>query len=956
MSRGVRIGLLVLIAWFAAGPAALRAQSVGAVEAVAGEPLGVGRVVVDLPAAELPEPLGAAGLGLSAAGGRLLYPAWRSTAMPGIVKELIERPTPLTTGGPVRQQLGGILRDILNRPPPTTLYFLFRGDGPLELTLQARRSIPLGVVQPRHEPLVHRRLLDAWWRDYAAGGPRAQSKPDCPPLVETYLLATLARRLNLRIPRNRQTPSAYAEFARESGVMTGNESVRTALEQDRLLGLAQLDQPADRPLPTAVESQMPEAIETPPPAVESPSPPPPPPPLPAGGAPPPGAGPARAGAAAELAIEPIAMHVPEECFYIRFGSYDNFLWFQDTLDTWGGDLQNLVAQRGLNDDRGERLQRQLVLKQSQLSRLLGGTVISDVAMIGTDMLFHDGAAIGFLFEARNSLLLGHDLAGQRADRVKQGGANEQTLTIEGQPVSLLESADGSVRSYYAARGDYHFVTTSRTLATRFLQTVRGRGSLGVSKEFRDLRRLLPITREDAVLAHFSAAFFRNFLSPGYRVEMLRRLTAATDLDLVLLARLAAAAEGKPAGTIEQLVAGGLLPPGFGPRPDGSRAILAGGELRDSLRGRRGLFLPVPDVPVGRVTAAEEQSYRRAAEACLQPWGRLEPVTVAVQRKALAGKRERIVLDARMSPLSRQRSEFFQKWAGPPDTQQLAAVAGDIAAGEVVLREQRLLGGLSDVISPLPRPGGGLLSWLDLRNTIIGYLGTTGQGGVLGILDLTFPAADPNGYSRNVLGLWRLRNDRFTLYSFQSAVLAAVTPQLRFQPSPRPAQLRLHVGDVARAQIMPMLNQWAYQRTRQTVLGNLRLLHSLEEQLHVPPQDCLKKAEWLLAAKLVCPLGGQYVLRAEGGPPHWTSTRLEPAAAGPLAVGPLALGAAGALQAAPAGFVARPLQWFRGLDLEATLAQAVLAAHADLVMQLPGGQGGTGVWPVPGVPPPPAPRR
>jgi hypothetical protein len=57
----------------------------------------------------------------------------------------------------------------------------------------------------------------------------------------------------------------------------------------------------------------------------------------------------------------------------------------------------------------------------------------------------------------------------------------------------------------------------------------------------------------------------------------------------------------------------------------------------------------------------------------------------------------------------------------------------------------------------------------------------------------------------------------------------------------------------------------------------------------------------------------------------------------VAIGPLAVGAAGASQQAPAGFVARPLEWFRGLDLEATLAQAVLAAHAELVMQLPGGQ-------------------
>ncbi len=121
--------------------------------------------------------------------------------------------------------------------------------------------------------------------------------------------------------------------------------------------------------------------------------------------------------------------MPAEFFYIRFGSFENFLWFQDTLDTWGGDLQNLVAMRGLNDQKNQRIQNQLVLEQTQLSRMLGGTVISDVAMVGTDLFMQDGAAIGFLFEARNGLLLGSSLSGPRAARVKAGKAKEETVKI-----------------------------------------------------------------------------------------------------------------------------------------------------------------------------------------------------------------------------------------------------------------------------------------------------------------------------------------------------------------------------------------------------------------------------------------------------------------------------------------------------------------------------------------------
>ena len=552
----------------------------------------------------------------------------------------------------MRQEVGGILRGVLNRPPRTTLYFLFRGTGPLDLTIQARKSIPL-VVQPRNNPAAHRRLLQAWWRDYAAPRRLLQQKPDFPPQVETYLVNTLARRLNLALPREKQEESGYRQFERELGALAGSEGIRTAIEQDRVLGLTNAALPADQPLPAAADVAP----------LEFPDPPP---------------GPDGKADPREPKIEPIARHVPAEFFYIRFGSFDNFLWFQDTLDTWGGDLQNLVAMRGLNDQKNQRIQNQLVLEQTQLSRMLGGTVISDVAMVGTDLLMQDGAAIGFLFEARNGMLLGSSLSGPRAARVKAGKAKEETVKIEGQNVSYLSSPDGSIRSYYVVSGDYHFVTSSPALVARFLQTAKGEGSLGNSREFRHARSVLPIDRNDAVFVYFSDAFFRNFTSPAYRIESLRRLEAATDIEIVQLAKLNAATEGKPGGTIEELIDGGFLPPGFGPRADGSQAVIGKGEVYDSLRGRRGSFVPVPDVPVGQVSRAEADSYARFVAYAQENWGRVEPILVGLQRKSLPGKREQVVIDARMTPLQRKRIEMLAKIVGPIAKDQLAAVPGNMA--------------------------------------------------------------------------------------------------------------------------------------------------------------------------------------------------------------------------------------------------------------------------------------
>ena len=388
--------------------------------------------------------------------------------------------------------------------------------------------------------------------------------------------------------------------------------------------------------------------------------------------------------------------------------------------------------------------------------------------------------------------------------------------------------------------------------------------------------MLPLDRNDAVFLYFSDAFFRNFTSPAYRIESWRRLEAATDIEIVQMAKLDAAAEGKPGSSIEKLIDGGFLPPEFGPRSDGSRAVLGKGEVYDSLRGRRGYFVPVPDVPVTQVSSAEADSYARFIAYAQENWGRIEPVLLGLQRKSLPEKREQVVIDARMTPLQRKRIEMLARFVGPITKDQLASVPGNMAAVEARLPNQRVFAGLRDVAPPSELIDGRFTPWLKLRNAIVGYLGYQGEPGFLRVLELMFAGhPDANGYQRSVIGLWRLQYGTFALFSFQPEVLAEVAPQLHFEPALQPAQLRLHVNDVSHARIAPFLNNWGYARTRETALGNIRLMQSLKDQFHVPVKDCLDAAEFLLAAKLVCPLGGRYVLRdVAGGENRWTATALE----------------------------------------------------------------------------------
>ncbi len=628
--------------------------------AVVGTPFGIGRITLDLAPEMLPTPIGADGIGLTEQNGRVLYPVVDDPAVAKLVREWLDNAPPTTPDEPVRQGVQGLLQDIFSQSRRVSVYFLFRCDEPLHVSLQLRNRVDLQIV-PRADVAAadlprgrlnamrnairnpsHAALLQQWWQHYAknAGG-IFSSKRDDPPMLDTYLTAMLARRLHLQLPEAKKTDSTQEMLRKEIGLNAGGESLRMAMMQDRVLGLGNWSEPPGN-APVGQPSQNWPAL------------------------------------AADATIEPIAMRVPVECFYARFGSFANFLWLQDTLAKWDGDAQNLIALRGLECDMGRRMERQLVLKQTVLSRMLGDTVIADVAIIGTDMFFREGASYGILFHARNNLALSTSLTQQRQERINAGGATEEKLTIAGRSVSYLSSPDGIMRSYYVADGDFHFVATSKYLVERFVATKSGNGSLGASQEFRHVRSVMPISRNDTVWLYVSSDFFENLTGFAYRLEMTRRLQAAVDIEIVEMARLAAAAEKRPYETIEQLKTAGFLPPEFGPLPDGSRVVINGGEVVDSLRGRHGAFVPVADVRVRGATRAELADYERFDQYRRANWGRIDPIIAGIKRTALKNNREQVVVDVSMTPLAPKHVEILKQWIGEADSQQLKPVAGNAA--------------------------------------------------------------------------------------------------------------------------------------------------------------------------------------------------------------------------------------------------------------------------------------
>ncbi|MGD9721163.1 MAG: hypothetical protein AB7O59_03800 [Pirellulales bacterium] len=880
------------------------AQARVEVEAYRGEPFGVGRITLasggdlrlNIPPLARPNAPGRRGARIADLARRLADKAGvqtDATTLEATDMSLVERAGRIFY--PVfDKRERPILREFVDVPKQVTVFFLFQGDAPLELTLYGVQP-QTGSVVPRRDPQGHARLLEAWWRDFSAAADARSTPRDFPPIVEEYLVDTLSRRLSLAIPE-RAPASSTSVLAAELNLLAGTESARQEAAREILLA---------GPAPPLASETLPEELPPPKPEVLNP---------------------------AEAEVEPLAMHVPIECFYVRFGSFPNFLWLRQRMEQWGGELRDIISERGFDYGLNDRMERQLALRTSKTAELFGERVIGDVAMIGTDTFLREGAAIGVMFHAKNNLALTADFTQQRAAIVKETpGAKLELIKIDGRPVSFIGTPDNTLRSFYASDGDFHLITTSRTIVERFLATGAGKHeSLGASEAFRLARTHMPLARNDTVFAYFSPAFFHNLLSGPYQIELARRMRSAVEIELVPIARLAARGEGRPAESIDQLVAAGFLPQGFGQRSDGSQLVVDGAAISDSVRGAAGTFLPVPDVPVSKVTPQELATYQQFAETFQSSWGAMDPIVAGVQRAPVGdGKLERVTVDLKAAPLSPQHTQMLSQWLGPPTDQRLAPIEGDVVSFEAVMRggsffagqEHHLFGALRDADPAIALdPRSGLIAQLIKAQLqgLQGYLGAWPNPGFLQLfVGLLEGQPDANGFSRSLTGVWRRQFQNFTLLSFHPEILQMISPQLRFVKAERPAQVWIHAGDLANSRLAPFINAYGYRQSRQIALGNARFMNMLVEQLHVVPADAMTTAERLLGAKLLEPLGGKYELTdLSGGRRAWTSTSLvkNPDASQP-----------------PADYQFPALNWFRSVDLELMTEGDQLAIHGQMIM-------------------------
>jgi hypothetical protein len=406
------------------------------------------------------------------------------------------------------------------------------------------------------------------------------------------------------------------------------------------------------------------------------------------------------------------------------------------------------------------------------------------------------------------------------------------------------------------------------------------------------------------------------------------------MQLTRLSYLAARSEGHQDPPQEFLVSNGYLPAVFGERPVASPITIVDGKWIDRERGLRGFFLPVADVEIGRVSPTEHRWYVERAEFFRDYVRHLEPMYAAVKRYENGDRIERIVFDARMAPFGQDKYGWLTSMLGPPLTSEVVSSDDDLVQLQLSLKggiwqrnvpPHQVFAAIQGDVNPEIelRPQSFFEAWRTLK-LVPGYLGAYPNPGSLDWMPRLGGQPDAEGltYSR-MLDLWRLQYSDFSVLAFDRERLLALKPVLAVKTADRPAQVRLHVGDLSRSDLDGWANVLNYRRAWEASLANTQLMNTLIDQFRIDPASSRAVAEDMLDVKLVCSLGGEYELKQIPGRDIWISTAWPDFSAPTV----------------PAEYLAPVLGWFRGFDLEVTQVDGQFLAHGFLDIERSKSTGG-----------------
>src|SRR5262249_21767134 len=151
----------------------------------------------------------------------------------------------------------------IDLPGRATFLFMFRGDEPLDLVAYTPSPETISVT-PRDDAKKFNGLVDEWWKATTDHYTQVFRQSAYPIVVENYLTATWARRLNRDLPEpKRDLFQRFGIGAPWVSQLMANEAYQTKVERELLTKTADDENSASIPLPPSPFRLSPLATSSP---------------------------------------------------------------------------------------------------------------------------------------------------------------------------------------------------------------------------------------------------------------------------------------------------------------------------------------------------------------------------------------------------------------------------------------------------------------------------------------------------------------------------------------------------------------------------------------------------------------------------------------------------------------------------------------------------------------------
>jgi hypothetical protein len=172
--------------------------------------------------------------------------------------------------------------------------------------------------------------------------------------------------------------------------------------------------------------------------------------------------------------EPLAAATPADFYFVRADTWKLLLGALDAVDlaapAFGQIDSSIIDPRGL----AARYEALLGLPREPLLRALSPEVVSELSVIGSDLLLREGADVTVLFRVKNKSAFDAALEDARKSLEDAHGKLSRAQTKRaGVDIQTMLSADGAVQQYRATLGDLEIVSDSPGAIARVIDAQKG---------------------------------------------------------------------------------------------------------------------------------------------------------------------------------------------------------------------------------------------------------------------------------------------------------------------------------------------------------------------------------------------------------------------------------------------------------------------------------------------------